>query len=236
MKLWRSSDRQGERCGAAVHLQERYIDETQRDPSLRLKVGIGIDAGEAIPFEGGYRGRALNLAARLKDQARAGQVLATEALIHLAGQVDGLVYIERGFVHPKGVALPVHVVEVLAEGRQPAETDSAYESELRTFLFSDIKATSPLSPSAATPRQCTSKLCTPVSSRTVSVSAVDAFSNWLVTWCLRSLCRHDKPSKQPPNYKSNSSEHSPVSNNFPSRLQSEWRLVKRSPREVRTQE
>jgi class 3 adenylate cyclase len=65
---------------AAVELQADYGEETERDPSLPLRVGIGLDAGEAIPFEGGYRGRALNLAARLKDQARAGQVLATEAL------------------------------------------------------------------------------------------------------------------------------------------------------------
>jgi class 3 adenylate cyclase len=92
---------------AAVEPQERFIEETHKDPSLPLRVGIGLDAGEAMPFEGAYRGRALNLAARLKDQARAGQVLATEALIHQAGQMGGLAYVERGLVHAKGFALPV---------------------------------------------------------------------------------------------------------------------------------
>jgi class 3 adenylate cyclase len=124
---------------AAVELQARYREETERDPTLPLRVGIGIDAGEAIPFEAGFRGRALNLAARLKDQARAGQVLATEALIHLAGTTEGLVFIERGMVHPKGFTVPVHIVEVTAPGQRREAPEAASEPELRTFLFADIQ-------------------------------------------------------------------------------------------------
>src|SRR5947209_1336084 len=48
---------------AAVALQERFAGEP--DDDLPLRTGIGLDAGEAIPVEGGYRGSALNLAARL---------------------------------------------------------------------------------------------------------------------------------------------------------------------------
>ena len=44
---------------AAVELQQRFADETVADPDLPLRVGIGIDAGEAVEVEGGYRGRAL---------------------------------------------------------------------------------------------------------------------------------------------------------------------------------
>ena len=36
-------------------------------------VGIGLDAGEAIPVSDGYRGGALNLAARLCSLAGPGQ-------------------------------------------------------------------------------------------------------------------------------------------------------------------
>src|SRR5437660_82349 len=50
---------------AASALQERFVTETVTDPSLPLAVGIGLDAGEAVPVDGGYRGGALNLAARL---------------------------------------------------------------------------------------------------------------------------------------------------------------------------
>ncbi len=54
---------------AAVDLQRRLADETAADPSLPLPAGVGLDAGEAVPVEGGYRGGALNLAARLCSQA-----------------------------------------------------------------------------------------------------------------------------------------------------------------------
>ena len=60
------------------------------DPSLPLPVGIGLDAGEAVPVEGGYRGGALNLAARLCGQAGPGEILATQEITHLARRVDHL--------------------------------------------------------------------------------------------------------------------------------------------------
>jgi len=40
---------------AAVELQARFVDETVADPQLPLTVGIGLDAGEAVAIEGGYR-------------------------------------------------------------------------------------------------------------------------------------------------------------------------------------
>ena len=40
---------------AAVDLQRRFADELRADPSLPLRVGIGIDAGEAVAVAGGYR-------------------------------------------------------------------------------------------------------------------------------------------------------------------------------------
>ena len=39
---------------AAVALQERFVEHTLENPALPLRVGIGIDAGEAVPFEGGF--------------------------------------------------------------------------------------------------------------------------------------------------------------------------------------
>ena len=54
-----------------------------------LGVGIGLDAGEAVPVGDGFRGRALNLAARLCARARGGEILVTSELVHLAGAVEG---------------------------------------------------------------------------------------------------------------------------------------------------
>ena len=81
---------------AASDLQERFVAETVADPRLPLAVGIGLDAGEAVPVDGGYRGGALNLAARLCCLAGPGEVLASPGVAHLARKVEGLEYVERG--------------------------------------------------------------------------------------------------------------------------------------------
>jgi class 3 adenylate cyclase/transcriptional regulator with XRE-family HTH domain len=98
---------------AAVKLQARFAAEMQADPALSLRSGIGLDAGEAVPVEGGFRGAALNLAARLCARAAPGEILATDALIHLARKVDGLEYVDRGLATVKGFAAPVHVLQVV---------------------------------------------------------------------------------------------------------------------------
>src|SRR5947209_14048876 len=63
---------------AAVALQAELSRVRAADPSLHLHAGIGIDAGEAVQVEDGYRGGALNLAARLCSIARSGEVFASE--------------------------------------------------------------------------------------------------------------------------------------------------------------
>jgi peptide/nickel transport system substrate-binding protein len=114
-----SSARQA--VAAAVDLQERFVDETIDDPELPLPVGIGLDAGEAVALEGGYRGGALNLAARLCGQARPGEILASPSVTHLARRVDGVRYVDRGRVHLKNLTEPVELVGIVPEGADPAE-------------------------------------------------------------------------------------------------------------------
>jgi predicted ATPase/class 3 adenylate cyclase len=100
---------------AAVELQARCAAATAAEPSLPLPIGIGLDVGEAVPLEGGYRGGALNLAARLCSVAGPGEVLASAIVAHLAQKVPGLAYRDRGTAQLKGLAEPVHVVRVLTE-------------------------------------------------------------------------------------------------------------------------
>jgi YVTN family beta-propeller protein len=106
---------------AAVALQQRFVEETIADPSLPLTVGVGLDAGEAVPVEGGYRGGALNVAARLCSRARAGEVLASGEIVHLARRIDGIRFTERGKADMKGLDQPVHVVAVRAEAADTVE-------------------------------------------------------------------------------------------------------------------
>jgi class 3 adenylate cyclase/streptogramin lyase len=100
---------------AAVEMQERFVEETLSDPALPLGVGIGLDAGEAVPVEGGYRGGALNLAARLCGEAGPGEILASREIIHLARRVEEVSYTDRGELSFKGLADPVNVIEVSSE-------------------------------------------------------------------------------------------------------------------------
>src|SRR5919106_2451879 len=111
---------------AAVDMQERFVEETLADPELPLTVGIGLDAREAVEVEGGYRGGALNLAARLCGEARAGEILASREVAHLARRVDGVRYEDRGAFSLKGLAEPVSVVRVVPEGVDPVERLSPY--------------------------------------------------------------------------------------------------------------
>ena len=105
---------------AAVELQKEFVEQTLADPSLPLAVGIGLDAGEAVPVNDGYRGGALNLAARLCSLAAPGEVLASREVTHLARRVDGVSYLENGSVRLKGIADPVPVVAIRAEPEDPA--------------------------------------------------------------------------------------------------------------------
>jgi class 3 adenylate cyclase/streptogramin lyase len=111
---------------AAVELQMAFVGETEADPSLPLLVGIGLDAGEAVPVEGGWRGGALNLAARLCGQAGPGEVLASQEVVHLARTVEGVRYVERGTLQLKGLAKPVRAVRVLPLGEDPASRLAPY--------------------------------------------------------------------------------------------------------------
>jgi adenylate cyclase len=98
---------------AALALQERFIAETASAPETPLNVGIGLDVGEATPVdEGGYRGAALNRAARLCSMAGAGDVLVTTGLVYLAPIVEGVAFLGRGAMTLKGFDAPVEVLAV----------------------------------------------------------------------------------------------------------------------------
>jgi WD40 repeat protein/class 3 adenylate cyclase len=101
---------------AALDLQARFAEATDADSMLPLPVGIGLDAGEAVPVEDGYRGGALNLAARLCSLAGPGEVLASAGVVHLARRTEGVAYVERGEVELKGLEDRVRVILVLPEG------------------------------------------------------------------------------------------------------------------------
>ena len=104
---------------AAIQLQRRFLERVDGEPVIPLGVGMGLDAGEAVPTEGGYRGGALNLAARLCSIALPGQILASEAIVHLAQRVPGVTFQPRKRAHLKGLDRPIQVIEIVPEEPLP---------------------------------------------------------------------------------------------------------------------
>jgi DNA-binding NarL/FixJ family response regulator len=105
-------------------------------------VGIGLAAGEAIEVEGGYRGGALNLAARLCGLAAAGEVLVTPDIAHLAGTIEGIAFRERGSVRLKNLPDEVQLLRVVPESGDPADRfrsaeGGATSTRLRVLLADD---------------------------------------------------------------------------------------------------
>ncbi len=114
-----ASARQAIRC--AVALQARFDEEAALDNDLPLRVGIGIDSGEAVALEGGgFRGAALNVAARLCGRAHGGDVIVTEATYRLAGRMEGLTFSDRGRVHLKNISESIHILQVYSEQNAPS--------------------------------------------------------------------------------------------------------------------
>jgi YVTN family beta-propeller protein len=97
----------------AVELQRRCRAGVDGEQPLPLGVGVGLDAGEALPTEGGYRGGALNVAARLCALARPGEILASETVASLAGRHEGTRYAPRRPVRVKGFDQPLRHGEVI---------------------------------------------------------------------------------------------------------------------------
>jgi YVTN family beta-propeller protein len=122
----------------AIALQHRFVEQMRSEDPLPLRVGIGLDAGEAVPVGDGYRGGALNLAARLCSHAEPGEVLVSEGLAHLARKVDETSYVDRGRISVKGLSERVRVYGVSFPLDMPA--DAPESRGVRTTLLVTVAA------------------------------------------------------------------------------------------------
>ncbi|MGL6280143.1 MAG: ABC transporter substrate-binding protein [Gaiella sp.] len=125
---------------AALAAQARFADA----PPAR-GVGIGIDTGEAAPTGEGFRGSALNTAARLCSLAGPGDVLASETTTRLAGAADGIAYAEPREERVKGLPEPVGFIPVVLPGSEgaaarPAAAPRRRETGRRRWLVAALVA------------------------------------------------------------------------------------------------
>jgi class 3 adenylate cyclase len=72
-------------CAAAI---QRALADAELAESERVRVRMGLHAGEAIREEGDFFGRSVILAARIAAQASGGEILVSESLKERAGESD----------------------------------------------------------------------------------------------------------------------------------------------------
>ncbi len=97
-------------CGLAiVAAAARFSAEHPHRP---VRVGIGINAGETVQRGEGFIGPAVNLAARVCSEARAGEVLVTATVREASRGDTDLRFTFRGNRRLKGIARPVPLYAV----------------------------------------------------------------------------------------------------------------------------
>jgi WD40 repeat protein/DNA-binding SARP family transcriptional activator len=126
---------------AAVELQRTFADECMLRPALPLHVGMGLDAGEAVPVDGGLRGGPLNLAARMCSRAASGEIVVSQSVFLLARPAAGIAFEELGELSFKGITDPVPVFRAVGDraalpdegplrGAEPSEIPPALVSQV----------------------------------------------------------------------------------------------------------
>jgi adenylate cyclase len=98
---------------ASLDMMEALVDEDL--PPAH----VGIHAGPVVFQEGDFFGRTVNVAARIAEYARAGEVLVSHEVVDAAGSVP-VTFTDIGPVELKGVSTALH----LHTARRPDRGDS----------------------------------------------------------------------------------------------------------------
>lgn len=102
-------------CGLAI-LAAAVESAERAGPSIR--VGIGVHAGETVETAEGYVGSAINVAARVCSQAKAGELLVTDTVRALTRTLLPVRFVDRRVRRLKGITEPV----VIYRAESAAET------------------------------------------------------------------------------------------------------------------
>lgn len=116
-----ASARQAVHAAGALHA--RYSELATTQPERPQGIGIGLDIGEAVKVDNGYRGAALNRAARLCSLAGPGETLVSPGVYYVAPHVEGVHFVSRGQEQLKGLPEPVTIL-LAAPGSAPDEATS----------------------------------------------------------------------------------------------------------------
>ena len=112
---------------AAGDLHARYAIYAIEHSGAPSGIGVGLDVGEAVPVDDGYRGVALNRAARLCSLAAPGETLVSPGIVYVAPHVSGVRFEPRGQEYLKGFPEPVMVL--LAAPTEVVEAEAIDEPD-----------------------------------------------------------------------------------------------------------
>jgi class 3 adenylate cyclase/pimeloyl-ACP methyl ester carboxylesterase len=99
----------------ASSIQRSFEEHNEREPESRVRVRIGLNAGEPVAEDGDLFGTAVQLAARICARAEPGQVLAANVVRELAAGKQFL-FADLGDVVLRGFEDPVRVYDVSWRG------------------------------------------------------------------------------------------------------------------------
>jgi adenylate cyclase len=106
----------GECAAEVIKLGLRLSCELDGLPPIHA----GIHTGAAVRRDGDWWGTTVNIAARIASEARAGQLLITEATRAAAGRTGCARLRGLGLVHLKNISAPVRVYAASSRRAQPA--------------------------------------------------------------------------------------------------------------------
>ena len=101
------SARQAVACGIGLQQAATRVSTPERP----IRVGVGVHAGEPVPHDGQFIGSAVNVAARLAQNAAAGDLLISDTVRGLLRTSDLPPLVERA-VTMKGVTDPPRAYSV----------------------------------------------------------------------------------------------------------------------------
>lgn len=100
-------------CGLAI-LEAAAAHE--QSSGMPIRVGIGVHAGETVETNEGYVGSAVNVAARVCSEARAGELLVTDTVRALTRTLLTVGFVDRRTRRLKGISESVTLYRVVPAG------------------------------------------------------------------------------------------------------------------------
>jgi class 3 adenylate cyclase len=120
----------GVRCGVAIlEAAGRANQEVGAQP---IAVGVGVHAGETVETDEGFVGSAVNIAARICAQAKAGELLVSDTVRSLTRTTLPYGFSPVGARKLKGIAEPIALYRVEVGG--PVAVSSSLGRRLRSIV------------------------------------------------------------------------------------------------------